>query len=195
MSPTMMKNTLFACLCSLGLVLLGVGVGCGDSDESRPRYDSGQSGDTNVSMLDDTQRMQLCESYDAYVNTYVSLDAVAYLACLPAAIWTTTTTEACNASLQNCLSLFPRPIQVSARAESREMCEGTLNQCQASVAQLEGCINVNIDVALQVYDQWSCDRVNDPEVRDMAAPNGGLVSVCSDIDSACNRFATVNGPD
>ena len=183
---------------SLSIVLGVHAVGCGEDDASRPRYDSGKSDETVVSMLDARQQAELCESLDAYVNTYVSLDAVAYLACLPLAIITTTTRETCNASLKDCMGLFPKPIEVSARAKSDALCFDTLDQCQATVAELEGCINVNIDIALRIFEQWSCDQVNDQDVRDMAsnmAPNGGLTRVCADIDAACNRFSTVVAPD
>jgi hypothetical protein len=175
----------------LGLCLLA----CGKSSDTRPRYVSNVSGAGTtqpVSNLSTAQATEICKSYDAYVNTYVDLDAIAYLACIPAALFTSATREACQASLQNCMAVFPKPIQVSAKAQNVQVCANTLAQCQATVGQLDGCINVNVDRALAVINTWSCDMVGNPSYRAMVQPTGGLVNVCTDLNSACGNFAQVN---
>lgn len=168
--------------------------GCGDGSETRPRYSSGVAGDAQVSTLDDTQQRELCESFDVYATTYVDLEAIAYLACFPAAVFTTATPEACQSALDQCVAAFPDPITVTATAHSEQLCFSTLDQCNATVAQLEGCANVNVDRALEIYRTWSCGRVTDPEFRSQAEAMNDLVNVCADVDAACNRFAEV-GPD
>lgn len=169
---------------------------CGKASDTRPRYVSNVTGadaTQPVSNLSTAQAQQICKSYDAYVNAYVDLDALAYLSCIPGALFTTTTREACQASLQNCIAIFPRPIQVSAKAQTVQVCTDTLVQCKASVAQLDGCVNVNLDRALAVINSWSCDMVGNPTYKAMVQPTGGLVNVCTNVDGACNNFAQV-GP-
>ena len=114
----------------LGLSLLA----CSASDDTRPLYTSnvvGAGSTLPVSNLSNAQAMEICRSYDAYVNANVDLDAVAYLACMPAALLTSATRAACQTNLQNCMAVFPKPIQVSAKAQTVQVCASTLAQCQA----------------------------------------------------------------
>jgi hypothetical protein len=172
------------------------GSACSDDPEPRPRYGAPEAiaGNSQVSTLNTEQKRELCASFDAYTSTYVDLSSVAYLACLPVAIWTTLDEAACRASLDGCVKGFPKPIAVSVTARDENLCFQSLAQCNATVAQLEGCANVNVDAALQVISSWTCARVTDPEVKAMAAPMADLVNVCADVNGACNQFATV-GPD
>jgi hypothetical protein len=129
------------------------------------------------------------------VNTYVDLSTVAYISCLPVAIVTSVNDEQCQASLQQCMSLFPTPIHVSARAQSDQVCFQNLKQCEATVSLLESCVNVNVDLATTVLDRLSCNRANDPNYRAMVQPMADLVNVCADVNDACNQFADVQRPD
>src|SRR4051794_40644066 len=102
---------------SLLIVVAALFCACGDDNsKAQSRYKTGLNGGAPVSSLDDNQLSQICESYDVYVNAAVDLDQVAYIACLPAAVFTTLTREACEDSLKNCMALFPTPIKVSAKA-------------------------------------------------------------------------------
>jgi len=180
------------CLLIVAATLLGVGA-CSNKPRTPSRYRTGLNGGAQVSTLDDNQLAQICESYDVYVNTVVDLDQVAYIACLPAAMFTTLTPQACEESLKNCMALFPAPIKVSAKADNTRVCAQTLKQCRANVGDLEGCVTVNVERALSIADIWSCDLVNDPRYRDMASSNG-LVNVCANVDGACNGFAAIQAP-
>lgn len=179
----------------VGLSLLGACALSACSESERPRYSSGVDQGVPVSSLDDSDLREICSSFDGYVNTYVDLDAVAYVACLPLAIITSLDDETCQNNLNNCMQLFPRPIQVSARAQNEQMCFDTLRECEASVAQLEGCVNVNVDLALNILDRLSCNRANDPAYREMVRPMANLVNVCADVNNACNTFSSVQAPD
>jgi hypothetical protein len=180
--------------CALVLSALG----CGDDDEgsSRPRYASGVN-DTNagVSTLDTSDQRRICESLDAYVQTNISFDEVAYIACLPAAIVLGGSPEGCEQQLDDCMALFPEPIEIEARLQDQQVCSNSLVQCEASVAQLEGCINLNLDLALDIIDNWSCNGAADQDQREAAARAMDTATVCADIDAACNRFASLEGPD
>lgn len=171
------------------LVLGALGAGC--DDDERPRYSSGVDTEGPVSELDDDDLREICSSFDGYVNTYVDLDAVAYIACVPVAIVTSLNSESCEQNLHNCMALFPTPIQVSARAESDAVCFENLQQCEATVSQLEGCVNVNVDLALDIIDHLSCSRAADPNYREMVRPMADLTSVCTDVNAACNDFSNV----
>lgn len=164
-------------------------------EDRRPRYSSGVDEQTPVSDLSDDDLRQICSSFDGYVNTYVDLSAVAYIPCLPVAIVTSVSSEDCENRLHDCVSLFPEPIRVVARAQSDEVCFENLETCTASVGLLEDCVNVNVDLALTVFDRFSCDRAGDPNYRSSVQPMADLVNVCADVNDACNTFADVQRPD
>jgi hypothetical protein len=172
---------------------------CGDGDKPRRPYKTDVNGvmDTQmVNTLSDQQIMQICGQFDAYATTYVDLDAVSYLACLPTAIFTSPTKEICQQTFASCRAAFPKPITVTVTAHDTQMCFQSLKDCNATVAQLDGCANVNIDQALAVYGNWSCDFVGNPQMKLMAQQvmTGNTVSVCTSVNAACNQFAAV-GPD
>ncbi len=170
---------------------------CGKSSDNRPRYASSIAGaapTAPISSLNATQIQQICSSYDAYVNAFVDVNQLAYLACIPGALFGSLTREACQTSLANCMAVFTPPVQVSAKASNVQVCASSLAQCQATVAQLDGCVNVNVDRALAVVTSWSCDMVGNPTYKAMVQPTGGLVNVCADVNGACNNFAQVQTP-
>lgn len=189
----MMKQASWNRVVCMGLVGASLLVACDESD--REPYVSGVDQTAPVSTLNDEDLREICSTFDGYVNTYVDLDAVAYVACLPVAIVTSLDNETCESNLQNCMSLFPRPIQVSARAQSDEVCFENLKQCEATVEQLEGCVNVNVDLALNILDRLSCNRAGDPNYREMVRPMADTVNVCADVNDACNQFSSVQRPD
>jgi len=179
--------------------LLGIAIGCGDSDDdARPRYradlsDPAITEDTQVSMLGTTEREEVCRSYDAYVETYVSFEAIAYIACLPPAIVLGGNEEGCEQRLADCMALFPEPIEVRANVQAVEACVDRLGSCDASIVELEGCANVNLDLVLDIFDNWSCGGLNDDRIAE-AARVMDTVSVCADVDDPCAE-AVVIGPD
>lgn len=189
----MLKPVRWTRVACWSLVSASALVACDESE--REPYVSGVDQSAPVSTLNDDDLREICSTFDGYVNTYVDLDAVAYVACLPVSIVTSLDNETCESNLRNCMSLFPRPIQVSARAQSDQVCFENLKQCEATVGQLEGCVNVNVDLAVNILDRLSCNRANDPNYRAMVQPMADLVNVCADVNDACNQFATVQRPD
>lgn len=180
----------------LGLALAAGGAltACAEGASDRPAYTTGiDAQDQNVASLDDTQLEAVCESYDVYVETYVDFDTIAYVACLPPALVLSQTREQCEQALDTCMSVFPKPIQVSGMVRSQELCVEDLQQCNATVAELEGCVNVNLTDFIDVSD-WSCDLIGDADAVAMARESMDTVRVCSDLDDACNRFSMVTAP-
>ena len=184
---------------TLGWLGLGFAAGivlsaCAEGESDRPDYTTGiDAPNQNVAMLDDTQLEEVCESYDVYVETYVDFDTIAYVACLPAALVLSQTREQCEQALEACMSVFPEPIQVSGTVRSQELCVNDLQECNATVAQLESCVNVNLTDFLDVSG-WNCDLIGDASAVAMARESMDTVRVCADLDDACNRFSMVQAP-
>jgi len=178
------------------LLFLVVVVGCGDDEDgNRPRYRSNVSvsTDTPVSDLNERDLGEICASLDAHVSANVDLDLVAYVACLPGAILTADE-DACNRELDRCMDDFPDPIAINARLEDETVCFSSLRSCDASVADLDGCINLNLDIVYDLLDRLSCGGVSDEEAR-AQAERASAINVCADISAACNDFANLRGPD
>jgi hypothetical protein len=185
------RSKRYVCMWVLSLLLAA----CAEGESARPDYASGlDDTERTVADLDDPELSQICETYDVYVDTYVSFEAIAYVACLPGALVLSNDVDSCERRLGACMDLFPEPIEVKARVETQEVCFDDLRQCEASVAQLEGCVNVNLDRLLEI-SQWSCELFDDSETRAQARQMQDTVAVCSELGPACNRFATSIGPD
>ncbi len=189
-SRVMMKHSLvlFALLCLTSA--------CDDDDDGRPRYRTEVTVGTTtpVSSLGNPDLERICRSFDAYVDAHVSFDQIAYIACLPAAIVLGGDEQGCEQQLDSCMELFPEPIAVQAELRDTEVCYSSLSACRASVSDLETCINVNLDLALEIADSWTCSGAGDDDLRARAAEARDTANVCADIDAACNNFARL-GPD
>ena len=174
-------TTLLASLCVAFIAA------CAESDD-RPRYRVGEPSDAQVSTLDEGQLAAVCDTFTVYVDTYVDLDAIAYTACLPAALVTSTDPEQCEVNLANCMAVFPEPIAIR-RTETVEACSEDLRDCQATVGQFEDCVNARVDLAVGNY---SCSGAGD---RGYVAEFDGLATVCADIDSLCDQYDQQYGPE
>lgn len=187
-----MRTSISSAIC----LLILAGVGCGDDEDGdRPRYQStvSVSTDTPVADLSDDDLREVCASVDAHVQANVDFDVLAYAACLPAAILTNDQ-DRCEAELDRCMDDFPDPVAINARFEDETICFSSLRACNASVADLDTCINLNLDIVYSLLDGLSCGGVSDREAQE-AAQRASAVNVCADLSAACNDFANVRGPD
>jgi hypothetical protein len=178
----------------IGLVVVSAALGtaCGDDDsQQRPAYSSGISTPTvTVSGLDDTQLKRVCESLDVYVDAEISFTSVAYIACLPPAIVLGGGTKAgCESQLSQCMSAFPAPIKIEAKFKDENVCFADLRACQATVSALDRCVNVNLGLAFDILDNWSCDGAGDEDLQRAAARAMDTASACAQIDASCQHFA------
>jgi hypothetical protein len=176
-------------LCALGAAL---GSGCGDDDsQTRPVYVTGVNMPTvTVSGLDDTQLQRVCESLDVYVDTQIGFTSIAYIACLPPAIVLGGGTKAgCESQLSQCMGNFPAPIKIEAKLTDQNVCFANLRACNATVSALEGCADVNLGVAYDILNNWSCDGAADQDLQRAAARAMDTASVCAKIDAGCQDFA------
>jgi len=179
------------------LALLVVIAGCGDDeDEGRPRYRSNVSvsTDTPVAALDDDDLRQICANVDAHVSAHVDLSVVAYAACLPQAILTSADQDTCEAEFDRCVDNFADPIAINARFNDPAICVSGLRLCDATVADLDTCLNLNFDVVYSVVDSLSCGGTSEDEARE-AMQRANDIHLCTDISATCDDFANVRGPD
>lgn len=184
----MQNATIFAFVLSVTLSACG-----SNNNGSPPTYQSGITITGPVSSLNKGQLQQICSSFDAYVDTNIGFDQIAYIACLPAAIVLGGTKEGCMQQLSDCMGLFPKPVAVQAHVHDPQVCFANLQQCKASVSSLEKCVNVNLSLATDILDHWSCSGANDPNLQKAAAHAMDTVGVCGQVDAACNQFAAL-GP-
>lgn len=179
------------------VVLLALIAGCGDDeDEGRPRYrsDVSVSTDTPVAELDDSDLRRICANVDAHVSAHVDLSVVAYAACLPQAILSSADQDTCEAEFDRCVDNFPDPIAVNARFQDEAICISGLRLCDASVADLDTCLNLNFDFVYSVVDSLSCGGTSEAEARE-AMQRANDIRLCADVSATCDDFANVRGPD
>ena len=168
-------------------------VGCAESEDTqRVPYSAeldGNASDQSVSTLDDASLKQVCASYAGYVDTQVSFDAIAEAACLIPAIILGGTPQGCQQRLTDCMALFPTPISVQAQVQSDALCVDSLRACNGTVADVEACVNVNLDSLLGVLRNLSCSGLN---ANSQAQANQVMdtLGVCGNLDAACTAFTT-----
>jgi hypothetical protein len=179
------------------VLLLTILSGCGDDEEGdRPRYrsDVTVSTDTDVSDLDDDERQRVCASLDAHVNANVDFGVVAYAACLPESILFAADEDDCEQRLADCMDAFPEPVVIAARFEDETVCVSSLRACDdISVADLDACVNVNLQIVYDIFDRLSCGGLSEAE-RDDAQAAMDTLNVCGSASAACGDFVNVAGP-
>jgi len=171
-------------LLSLSLLTLAA---CSDDDE-RVGYRTGIKDDTaTVATLDDDDKQKICRSLDAHLDVTISFDEVARLACLPPAVLLSSSREECESKLAACVADAPPPLRVRAQAMNEQVCYDSLAQCNASVGEIEGCVNVSLDAALDFLERVTCARYSDDEVRSTASSMQTARS-CADVSATCDDF-------
>lgn len=167
----------FALVCALY-------VGCGDG-ESSPSFSSGVNSNAEADQLDDEEKRQFCGTLDTHVSVTVGFDEIARIACLPAALLTATSRQACEELLDSC-SRGTSGITVSS-SERMEKCYDSLAMCQEDVGTLESCVNVNVAAVRTVLERFTCARFGDDNlerdlerVMDTAAACGQTSASCKD---------------
>ena len=143
----------------------------------------------NVNTLTDADLKQVCASYASYVDTQISFDAIAEAACLVPAIILGGTPQGCQQQLDNCMSLFPKPVSIQAQVQSDALCVDSLHSCNGTLADVEGCVNVNLDSLLGVLRTLSCSGLNSNS-QQQAAQVQDTLGVCANLDAACTAFIT-----
>jgi len=185
-----MKNT-FAHSCLLGLLVSSVA--CSDDEREPPPYQSGVTSDAPVSQLSDAQKHQICERYGAHVNAYLDINEIARAVCLPTSLLLGgNSAESCEQFLSDCTDNFIVSGKVNASVNDQAACVSSLNTCQTSVVELEGCVNFNLELLYDILDRLSCRRFNDDEAKEEARKNQQAASVCAQKNMACG--AIVEGP-
>jgi hypothetical protein len=181
-------KTPFASLCLVSLVFSAAA--CGDDDErDPPPFSSGVQSEAPVSELTPTEKRQICDQYGAHVQANVDLRQVAYAVCLPSSLlFGGTSEQSCEQFLNDCASNFLVEGQLRARVNDVQGCLADLDQCQASVAELEGCVNLNLDLVYNILERLSCRRAGDRALMNEAR-DFQVGQVCSAPNRVCGEFA------
>lgn len=163
--------------------------GCAEEDNDRPRYTASldaSTQDTQVSNLSNGDLEQVCATYSSYVDTQVSFDALAEATCLLLAIpvGLTAGQDACEARYDECIAGTPSPVTVRAQINGQAQCVDSLRSCNGTVAQLESCVNVNLDFLLNILDTFSCGGSNGEDARAMM----DTVNACGNLNAQCTAF-------
>jgi hypothetical protein len=163
---------------------------CGGDGRDPPPYQSGVESDAPVSQLSSTQKQQICQSYGAYVKANVNLKQLATAICLPSSLLTvglTGSEEDCEKFLDDCSQhLLSGDLQ--ARVDDPQACLASLDRCDAQVAELEGCVNVNLSFPLEILERLSCRHAGQQDAID-AARDVDTASVCAQPDQTCAAFS------
>lgn len=165
---------------------------CSDDDDKRPPpYTSGvTSSNAPVADLSDRDKEQLCQSYGAHVSSSVGFDLIAQAVCLPQAILLGGSPEGCQKRLDDCVADVPTPVELDVSVDDVHVCTDTLAQCNLSVAQLEGCINVRLDWVYDLVSTLSCAGAENRDTQSRAEQMQGI-AVCAAGHAGCDRFISV----
>jgi hypothetical protein len=112
--------------------------------------------------------------------------------------------EGCQERLEACVADVPPPLELDVLVEGRgsareqnlddvQICTDRLSECNLSVAQLEGCINVRLDWVYSLVSSLSCAGASNSDTRSRAEQMRG-VTVCAAGRAGCDRFINV-GPE
>lgn len=165
-----------------------------DDDDAPPPFVSGVVATyAPVSTLSSDEQGRLCRSYGAHLSSSVGLDLVAQAVCLPQAILLGGSREGCQRRLSACTSEVPLPVRIDAQLSNTRVCTANLAQCDLTVRELEGCINLRLDWVYELVSDLSCAGAGDPDTRARADAMRGI-AVCAGAKAGCQRFIDVDEP-
>lgn len=187
MVAAMKAILLRGCLAMLPLLAAGA---CSDDEERKPPpFQSGVAADGPVAELSDADKRRLCDQYGAHLGAAVDLRQIAYAFCLPTSLLAGGfSEESCDAFLKDCVDNFPVTGRVQAGLNYDERaCLASIDTCDVSVVELEGCVNVNLGLVYDILERLSCRRAGDEGLRsEIDSLNVG--SVCAQPNRACGSF-------
>ncbi len=165
---------------------------CDDSDH--PTLDTGLPSDQTIGGLDSDQSAQVCEGAEALVNELAGPDRQAQIQCTVVGIATEIALQGeCAPARDNCLENGVTPgIAVDLPCD---LAPGVpFEGCEATIGQLEGCVNdvaAGVDVVLDAID---CSLVDDPDaLSDLVAQLEVVLDpeshdACANLAEACLAF-------
>lgn len=173
--------------CLVGLLVLSAA--CDDDERDPPPFRSGVESQAPVSELTTEQKRQICEQYGAHVNAYVDLDRISRAICLPASLLASLGNEqSCESFLANCMENPPISGLINAQVQNTAACVASLQTCDRSVVELEGCVNFNVDFVYDILSRLSCRRASDNGVMSEARRDQQATSVCAQRDNTCGAI-------
>lgn len=183
-----------AAVATMAAASLGLIAGCGDDSGDRSRFEidvDGVQDEDQVGNLTDAELEAICGEYSSYLRTAVSFDELAYVGCLPAAIVLSNgDSDRCLEMLSECTDAFPDPIELNLSTGREVSCVENLRRCEEQVVSLEGCVNVNLDLLLDILSNWSCGNDDGDQIAEAAALMDSI-SICAD---SCDFGGLPQGP-
>lgn len=185
LQSSLLMKALLTSLCLLSALPLAA---CGDDDDGRPApYQSGVQASGPVSDLEDKDLQRICNTFDTHLDVSLGYDAIAHVLCLPQALLLGGSREGCEKRMADCKRDLPPPAMISVAINDNRTCVNNLRQCNATIAQVEACVNVNVDWAFDIVKSFTCGDVANEQRRQVANGAAG----CVNVSPGCERFADV----
>jgi len=172
-----------ACATALGLFAGLLTSACGN-DDPKPVFSSGLDDTKPASTLNDDDKRTFCRTLDAHVDVTIGFEEIARLVCLPGALLAGTR-QGCEDVLDTCMRNAPSPITINASASREQTCFDDLDSCEANVATLEACVNVNVGAVRQLLENISCARFGDPKVDRDLTEAMQTAGTCGKASASC----------
>jgi hypothetical protein len=150
------------------VALLAGALACGeDSSGSAPpsaRFSTGLAPERAVSDLSVAESKQTCEQFKAAGNQRLSPDVLRNGFCEAFAMAATSSRDECESQKSSCVADGDQGIAgqlddgFTGASLDCEQAEANLAQCNATVGELETCLNDVFDSVLDLFAQFSCDK-------------------------------------
>lgn len=174
-------------LTALAFLLLA----CGDDDERSP-FESGVKQDERpAAALGEDERREYCRRLDAHVDVSVGFEQLQRFLCLPEALLLASSREVCEQRLDACVARASEPLRVRGDISAEPACFRSLESCQASVRELESCVNVNLSGVLDALERLTCAGFDDAETMGELRRWEDGASACVNLSASCEGATDV----
>ena len=156
--------------------------GCGDGETSS--FASGLADEKKLSEVTATEQESLCNDYGSWLEARTAGMDLTGVSCTLQGVSTTSTTAGCEAAVAACKANPSALRNDDLDQAAMECARSEYSTCDATVGELETCINDSLD-AISVLQDISCadaDRYS-PEDRESLAPSPS--AACVALDAKC----------
>ena len=180
------------------LQVLLVASALGACSSSQPVLDTGIPNDTQVDELTDAEARQICERAEALANDVFGVDTQHELACTVTGVaYDVANLGTCRDSYADCIA---EPFEgVVADFDCASVTAPMLDDCNATIGDIEACANAQLSIVDDLLDEVSCDLVDDPSrIQTLLAELEGEVTppACEALPEACPTFfGEMNAPE
>ncbi len=157
-------------------------LGACDSDSGAPAsFNASASDSTVVNTLDDAGRQKLCDEVVTFGESAVSVTEMKRLSCYGLAL-AFSAGESCEATAQACMKAEP----TESESETTSSCNsGEFDNCTATIAEIESCLNARIAASKALAAKISC-AADEDAMNALAEP---AESACAPVEAKCPSLA------